>query len=297
MTPRVGQNRHLLPCPLSEESDAALRRILSLKGDPFLMADWKDVVFLHFEVRSEILRPLVPAPLELELHQGSACVSLVALTMRRFRPFRSGSLGGWMFKPLGQQSFLNVRTYVRWGEEPGALFLWGWLSKPFGVGLPLGRIGLPCGFCEPNYDHDYKAGRVRGLVKNGASGALGTTRPTARFEYRAAIDPGVEFTRCGPGSLAEFAMERYAGFYCRRARPKIFRAWHEPWLAAPIDVTIKEDSLLSQRLPWFKEARLAGANFAPGFEGVWLGRAHGLEKASAQRRARRGVLSGFYEMP
>jgi uncharacterized protein YqjF (DUF2071 family) len=274
----------------TDRSDVARRRVLSLRGDPFLLADWKNVVFLHHVLEPEILRPLVPAPLELELHEGRACVSVVALTMRRFRPFRSGAVAAWFFRPLATQSFLNVRTYVRWGEEPGALFLWGWLSRPFGVGLPLNKIGLPCGFCDLKYEHAYESGRVVGVARGGA-------QRTAGFAYQAAIKRDIEFKACKAGSLAEFAMERYTGFFCQRGEPRIFRAWHEPWLEATIEAKIEDDSLLRERFPWFREAKFAGANFAPGFDGVWLGRAHGLEKVGVGRQARRRVLSAFYEMP
>src|SRR5262245_22751699 len=95
-------------------SDLARQRLLSAKGDPFLHAGWQRVVFLHFVVSPEILRAHVPEPFELELYEGQACVSLVALTMRRFRPFRRGSLAAWFFRPIRQQCFLNLRTYVRW---------------------------------------------------------------------------------------------------------------------------------------------------------------------------------------
>ena len=268
-------------------SDVARQRILSLKGDPFLLADWRNVVFLHFAINPDALRPLVPAPLELELHEGNACVSLVALTMRHFRPFKHRSLAGWMFFPLGQQSFLNVRTYVRWRNEPGAFFLWGWLSKPFGVGLPLERMGLPCGFCSLEYDHSHAKGRVLGLGKQGGMS----------LKYHATIAAQTEFTLCQPGSLAEFAMERYTGFFSRGAQPWIFRAWHEPWLQTPLDIKIEEDGLLREKFPWFKEAKLAGVNFAPGFDRVWLGRAHQLRKARLTKTTNRRVLSAFYEMP
>jgi len=327
-------------------SDLARARLLSTKGDPFMVADWQNVVFLHFLAAPELLRPVIPSPFELELHQGAACVSLVALTMRRFRAFQRGSVAAWLFRPIPRQCFLNLRTYVKGSGEPGALFLWGWLSKPFGVGLPLGRFGLPCAFGSLDYTHSYEKGILHGTVNETVGGPA--------FSYRAAIEPGTAFRRapldtatgartflsaassqpstilvvpralsqsnaaadrnvrapapvavsrcadfrlCPPGSLSEFAMERYTGFFCRGKQPLIFRAWHPPWLQTSIDPAIVDDPLLTAKFPWFKQARLAAANFAPGFERVWLGRAHRLEKIPARRPAHRSVLSAFYEMP
>ncbi len=272
----------------SAASDAARRRLLSVKGDPFLLADWERALFMHFVLAPEVLRPYVPEPFELELHEGRACVSVVALTMRRFRACRRAALA-WLLRPVAQQRFLNVRTYVRWRDEPGALFLWGWLSKPFRVGLPGAMFGLPYAFASLDYDHQLESGLLRGVARVEAC--------SHRFAYRAAIDRKTAFQPCPAGSLAEFAMERYTGFFCRGGPRRVFRAWHPPWLQAAIELEFEEDSLLRARFPWFKEARLAASNFAPGFERVWLGRAHRLERAARAVRPRRSVLSAFYEMP
>jgi hypothetical protein len=92
-------------------------------------------------------------------------------------------------------------------------------------------------------------------------------------------------------------MERYTGFFFRGTQPHIFRAWHEPWLQMPLDLKIEEDSLLLEKFPWFKQAELVGANFAPGFDRVWLGQAHQLAKAGLPGTTKRSILSAFYEMP
>src|SRR2546421_10041093 len=108
-------------------SDEAKRRLTSIRRDPVLLARWEQTVFLHFEVPPDILRPEVPPPFELELHDGAACVSLVAITMSEFRPYQRMGLA-WMMRCIQEQRFLNFRTYVRCNDEPGAFFLWGWLS-------------------------------------------------------------------------------------------------------------------------------------------------------------------------
>jgi len=94
----------------------------------------------------------------------------------------------------------------------------------------------------------------------------------------------------------EFLLERYAGFFIRGGQPLVFRAWHPPWLQVPLEAEILDLSLVTNRFPWFREARFAGAHFAPGFRDVWLGRAHRLKEAPPAQ-ARRRVLSAFFEMP
>src|SRR6266446_6783011 len=76
-------------------ADAAKRRLLAAKGDPFLITDWEDALFFHYLLDPKLLQAEVPAPFELDLYQGKACLSLVAVTMRRFRPYRRNSLA-WL---------------------------------------------------------------------------------------------------------------------------------------------------------------------------------------------------------
>jgi Uncharacterized conserved protein (COG2071) len=292
---------------------------------PFVYTNWERLVFLHFTADPEIVRPSLPAPFELELYQGKACVSLAAVTMKSFSPVRLFS-SAWLVRPIAQQQFLNFRAYVRHHGEPGALFLWGWLSRPLRLPLPSGMFGLPYAFANLKYDHRLEDGVLRGA-------AIDDKDPTRRFVYRAtlvserAAEPASPVTMqekkgdisvncnlslCAPGSLAEFAMERGTGFFCRRLgfprssgitqveqqmEPFAFRAWHPQWLQSPIDAVIEEDSLVKAKFPWFREARLAGANFAPGFERVRLGRAHRLGAGPRAHSCERSVLSGFYKMP
>src|SRR6267378_5275234 len=68
--------------------DAAKARSHATPREPFLFADWERVVFLHFTIAPEVLRAHVPSPFQLELWHDQAWLSLVALTMRRFRPGR-----------------------------------------------------------------------------------------------------------------------------------------------------------------------------------------------------------------
>jgi len=268
----------------SAESELAQKRLRSVRGDPFLFADWERVLFLHFAIAPELLPPFIPPPLELDLYEGQPYLSIVAVTMRRFQPARPLPFA-WAFGMMKCQKFLNVRTYVRHRDEPGALFLWGWLSKPVPVALP--TFDLPCAFASVDYEHTHESGVLRGEVNAGGR----------QFSYRATINSQSTFEHCSPNSLAEFTMERYSGFYYRGNRPRIFRAWHPAWLQTTVNATINEDRLLTAKFNWFKEAKFVGANFAPGFKQVSLGRVHSLKNVVGQSRKRSHGASAFYEMP
>ena len=273
----------------------------SANEEAFLFADWERVVFLHFAVDPATLLRYVPVPLELELYENIAWVTLVALTMRSFRPCRRGSPTAWLFRTIASQRFLNVRTYARRGDEPGALFLRGWLSQPFRVPLPGGLFGLPYEFASLEYRHQPEAGELRGVATVPAITGTDRLKPglqtVERLLYRARVEPQKAYLPCGSGTLAQFALERYTGWFPRKNQLYVFRAWHPPWVQASIDVTIEDDSLLTTRFPWFKQARLVAAHYAPGFAGVQLGKSDRVGKFSRRCRASRSVLSGFYEMP
>ena len=273
-----------LPLKQIDWSEKGKRRLVSVKGDPFLFARWERVVFLHFAVEPRTLRLQVRAPFDLELHEGKGVVSVAAVTMRRFRPVRRASLAAWPFVFNSRQAFLNLRTYVRLGDEPGVLFLWGWLSRPLRLPLPSGMFGLPYAFGALRYEHRHETGTLIGRVTSRAM--------SGGFAYQACVDAGAPLAPCEPGSLSEFAMERYTGFFCRGNERCLFRAWHPPWMQAPITAEIWDCSLIERAFPWFNGANLIGANYAPGFDTVWLGRAHGIA-----RRPRHRALSTFFEMP
>lgn len=267
-------------------SAAGKGRLLSGKGDPFLFARWERVVFLHFTVEPMTLRPQVPSPFELELYGPNAVISVVAVTMSRFRPVRRALLAAWPFTLISRQSFLNLRTYVRLGDEPGALFLWGWLSQPCRLSLPSGVFALPYAFATLRYRHQHETGPISGVATS--------PRLPGRLAYHARMDAGATFEPCEPGSMSEFAMERYTGFFCRGDEVYRFRAWHAPWLQTPIAAEIEERSLLDGANPWFRRAKLVGAHYAPGFEQVWMGKAHRIDLSS---RTRHRGLRTFFEMP
>jgi uncharacterized protein YqjF (DUF2071 family) len=278
---------------------AARQRLLAVKGDPFLIADWDRTLFFHYLLEPELVRKELPAPLELELHHGKACVSLVVVTMRRFRPYRRNSLE-WLLPLIREQRFLNFRTYARCGDEPGAVFLWGWLSQPV-IGLPSSFGGLPYAFARFEDKGTLEQGEWRGNVcaplrkSRPIFGALATS--SGHIAWRATIPNQLCLEPCPSGSLAEFAMERYSGVFWWGSGWRVFRAWHPPWKQAAVEAEIKEAGLIIDRFPWFRDAVFAGANVAEGISDVWLGRPHRLENIAGRARKPSSTRSAFFEMP
>ena len=78
---------------------------------------WHDLLFAHWPLPPERLRPLVPRELELDLRDGSTWVAVT--------PFWMSGVRGRFSPPLPflyKFCELNVRTYVRYNGVPGVYF-------------------------------------------------------------------------------------------------------------------------------------------------------------------------------
>jgi uncharacterized protein len=78
---------------------------------------WHDLLFAHWPIAPQILRPLVPASLELDTFEDEAWLGVVPFRMTGVR------LRGTPALPyLSAFPELNVRTYVTHGNKPGVWF-------------------------------------------------------------------------------------------------------------------------------------------------------------------------------
>lgn len=96
---------------------------------------WRDLLFAHWRIDPNLLRPLIPPALELDRCQGEAWIGLVPFRMRGVGP---------AFLP-GGSSFaeLNVRTYVRHRGRPGVWFFSLDAASKIGVRLARRFFYLP----------------------------------------------------------------------------------------------------------------------------------------------------------
>ncbi|HXN25119.1 MAG TPA: DUF2071 domain-containing protein [Candidatus Dormibacteraeota bacterium] len=85
---------------------------------PWIMAQvWHDLLFAHWPLGPEILRPLVPPGLALDTWNGQAWLAVVPFRMTGVR-LRATPAIPW-FSAFPE---LNVRTYVTHGGKPGVWF-------------------------------------------------------------------------------------------------------------------------------------------------------------------------------
>jgi uncharacterized protein YqjF (DUF2071 family) len=262
----------VLKKPSQRFSDDGRERLLSVPGEPLLLADWERALFIHYEVDADALQRELP--FELDLWNGKAYVSLVAFTMRAMRPRIGWPISAWLSKPISTHAFLNVRTYVKHDGERGICFLTEWLSNRLSVALGPPLYGLPYRFAKLDYRHTHE--------KNYLNGTVESPRQGGRFVYTASLAPGNSFVPCRDDSLEEFLLERYTAFNWRGKSHQFFRVWHPPWPQVPAQVSIIDDTLLTRTWPWFSEAKLVGANYSPGLRDVWMGSAHSCKSGCGQ---------------
>lgn len=255
---RAGPAGGLAPCiecgSLSADAKARMERT---DGDPLFLADWTDVLMAHFEVDPARLQRLTPFGLDL-LH-GRAFVSLVVFRMDRMRLRILPRLTETLFAPFTRSWFLNLRTYVRHGDETGIQFLVEWLSN---------RLSVPLG--GPVYGLPYWAGDFSGSHGSGVRRiCVKPRRGDGRFEGE--FEAVGQDRPCEAGSETGFLMERYTAFTDRVGRRRRFRIWHPPWWQRRCRVVTCEASILGAAFPELSEARLVGATCSEGVGDVWTG--------------------------
>src|SRR5262245_23000420 len=185
-------------------SDTA-HRPWPVPAGPWVMTQtWNDLLFAHWPVTADRLRPLVPARFELDLYDGQAWLGVVPFHMTNVTPRLVPALP-W----ISAFPELNVRTYVRVGDKPGVYFFSLDAGNPIAVGAARALLNLP--YFSANM-HVTPGDTVRYRSRR-------LSEPAAQFEgsYRARGNPRAPAL----GSLEYFLTERY----CLYAVDHQFRAY------------------------------------------------------------------------
>jgi uncharacterized protein YqjF (DUF2071 family) len=173
---------------------------------------WHDVLFAHWRVDPEALRPAVPAELPIDTFDGSAWLGVV--------PFRITGLG---LRTLpARMSFLeaNVRTYTTVGGRPGIYFLSLDAESALAVAGARLTYGLP-------YFHARMAAR-----RDGARVVYSSRRGDASLDV--SYGPAGEVFQAAPGTLEHFLVERYRLYTVdRRRRIRHADIHHSAWPLQP----------------------------------------------------------------
>ena len=177
---------------------------------------WHDLLFMHWPVPEEWLRPLIPPALHLDTFDGSAWLGVVPFRMSGVRP---RGLPG--VPPLSNFPELNLRTYVSAEGKPGVWFFSLDAHNPVAVRLARATFSLPYYdakmFCH-SAGEEVSYASVRTHKNAPAARFVGRYRPTGEnFESR-------------PETLENFLTERYC-LYSADGRGNVRRGdiHHHMW--------------------------------------------------------------------
>ena len=173
---------------------------------------WADIAFVHWPVPVEIMRPLIPRELELDVHGGVAWVGLIPFEMRDCH-FRG-------VPPLpGLGTFLecNVRTYVRHRGIPGVWFFSLDAESRFAV--IGGRVVWGLNYRLASFTREQSTNSTRYAISRNRGDGSG------RIDWTT----GEAMPTPTPDSLEHFLVERYHLYSKRRGRLIRGRVSHPPW--------------------------------------------------------------------
>ncbi|HUG38908.1 MAG TPA: DUF2071 domain-containing protein, partial [Longimicrobiales bacterium] len=189
------------------------------RGPWVLFQSWRDLLFAHWAVEPELLRPRVPPALELDLHDGRAWIGIAPFRIEGFRPRGLPSLG-----PLSAFPELNLRTYVRAGGQSGVFFF------SLDAGSAAAVVGARTLFRLPYRKAGMEIRDDDGLI------SFRSARPDGAAAFRASYRPTEHAFEAGPSTLEHFLTERYVLFtVLRDGRVLKGDIHHRPWALQPAE--------------------------------------------------------------
>lgn len=200
---------------------------------PWTMSQkWHDLLFLHWPVERAALARFVRPPLQLDTFDGQAWIGLI--------PFRLSDVRLRGLPPLpGLAHFteLNVRTYVRFGDQRGILFLS--LDANHCVLAAIARRWYRLPY------HDAKV-TLQQSQDGGLSFSSRRHSPDALpSQFRLRYRPTSGVFHSTPGSLEHWLTERYC-LYTFDRRDRLLRAeiHHPPWPLQSAEAEIELNTML-----------------------------------------------------
>jgi uncharacterized protein YqjF (DUF2071 family) len=189
---------------------------------------WRRLLFVHWALPAEKVRPLVPDGLELDLFGALAFVGLVPFAMFGVRPRWLPRFAAFHFLET------NVRTYVLRGGTPGVYFFSLDAASRLAVAAARATFGLP-------YHHAAMRLEDQDGVTRYEVARRGGVRPQLAVRYR----PGAATAPSEDGTLQHFLVERYHLFVARGGAILRGQVFHPPYPVADAEVLELSDQLLA----------------------------------------------------
>jgi uncharacterized protein YqjF (DUF2071 family) len=201
---------------------------------------WHELLFMHWPVPVQALRPHVPKTLEIETFDGSAWLGVVPFRMSGVRPRLVPPIPGLSAFPE-----LNVRTYVvpkETGEKPGVWFFS--LDATSRLAVRAARLAFSLPYFDANISCHVN-GSTNTPTVHYSSRRTQKRAPPAELDmdYR----PAGKVFHAKNGTLDYFLTERYC-LYSAVKDGRTYRCEiaHAPWPLQPAKATVRRNTMTRQ---------------------------------------------------
>lgn len=191
--------------------------------------EWNQILFFHWAVDAELLRPLLPKNLNLDLFERKAYVSLVPFSMQQIRPKFLPA-----FQPVSDFHEVNIRTYVIKDGKPGVYFFSLEAEKRFSAFVSRNLSGMP-------YE---KAEIQRSEGKYVSSNAF--------RKFFLDVEFAIKEKRADKTEIEKFLTERYAAYVDIKGKLFRYDIHHKEWEIKTVDI---QKLHLDYRLPGLEFAQ------------------------------------------
>jgi uncharacterized protein YqjF (DUF2071 family) len=220
---------------------------------PIMRMRWRHLLFAHWAIDADKLRPLIPPALEIDTFQDRAWVGLVPFTMEDVSPTllppaprSTQSLWSALWGGAIKFHECNVRTYVYprgRGDDPASHGVWFFsldATSRLAVWGARAFWGLPYQHARIHLHRD--GGATGDVIDYGVDrvATSGQPRSSLRIRWRA-LD---WLQQSQPGDLAHFLTERYCLYAMRNGTLHRGTIQHRPWSLRAAELLALDDTLV-----------------------------------------------------
>ena len=191
---------------------------------------WRELLFAHWVVDADVVRPLLPAALQLDLFEGRCYVGAVPFLMENVTPRYVPPLPGLHAFPE-----LNLRTYVTAGGKPGVWFFSLDAGQKLAVRAARRFFHLP--YFDAKFAIDVAGGQV-------AYQSVRTHHEAAAAQFSATYRPAGPVYEADPGTLDAWLTDRYC-LYSADGAGHTYRGEidHPPWPLQKAEASVHMNTL------------------------------------------------------
>ena len=206
---------------------------LEPSGRVVMHQQWRDLLFLHWDIAPETVEKMLPPGLRVDTFRGRAYIGLVPFTMQNVCPAGLPAVP-W----LSNFHECNVRTYVV-SEKDNVPGVWFWsldAANPVAVAIARGIWKLPYFRAQITLSRQ-KSGAIDYLCRR-------TGPEPLPADCHISYTPTGAITEAEPGTLEHFLTERYVLYAYASGKLLRGRVHHSPYPLQTARVETLSDTLM-----------------------------------------------------